>query len=123
YIHNLDQFSFYKPRRHKQSLVINKLNLISEKTKNFLESKKKSLLNKDHFYTKKNILKFVQNLKFNKNCYLASNISLEKPQDLSRLMLIRLYSLKLINFYSIKSVNHRIIVNNITFSNFLIIRK
>ncbi|MDV3186367.1 MAG: hypothetical protein Q8850_02830, partial [Candidatus Phytoplasma australasiaticum] len=44
-----------------------KLNLISEKTKNFLESKKKSLLNKDHFYTKKNILKFVQNLKFNDN--------------------------------------------------------
>ncbi|MDV3196815.1 MAG: DUF5716 family protein, partial [Pigeon pea little leaf phytoplasma] len=79
YIHNLDQFSFYKPRRHKQNLVISKLNLISEKSKNLLISKKNYLLNKDSFYTKDNILKFVKNLKFNQNCYLASDINLEKP--------------------------------------------
>ncbi|MDO7983581.1 MAG: DUF5716 family protein [Pigeon pea little leaf phytoplasma] len=123
YIHNLDQFSFYKPRRHKQNLVISKLNLISEKSKNLLISKKNYLLNKDSFYTKDNILKFVKNLKFNQNCYLASDINLEKPQDLSRLMLILLYSSKLINFYSIKSLYRRIIVNDISFSNFLIIKK
>ncbi|MDV3163348.1 MAG: hypothetical protein Q8771_01075, partial [Pigeon pea little leaf phytoplasma] len=67
--------------------------------------------------------KFVKNLKFNQNCYLASDINLEKPQDLSRLMLILLYSSKLINFYSIKSLYRRIIVNDISFSNFLIIKK
>ncbi|MDO8064083.1 Wadjet anti-phage system protein JetA family protein [Candidatus Phytoplasma bonamiae] len=123
YIHNLDQFSFYKPRRHKQNLVISKLNLISEKSKNLLISKKNYLLNKDSFYTKDNILKFVKNLKFNQNYYLASDINLEKPQDLSRLMLILLYSSKLINFYSIKFLYRRIIVNNISFSNFVIIKK
>ncbi|MDV3166148.1 MAG: DUF5716 family protein ['Waltheria sp.' little leaf phytoplasma] len=123
YIHNLDQFSFYKPRRHKQNLVINKLTLISEESKNLLKNKKNYLLKKDFFYTKNNILKFVKNLKFNQNYYLASDIILEKPQDLSRLMLILLYSSKLINFYSIKPLYRRIIVNDISFSNFLIIKK
>ncbi|MDO8060255.1 Wadjet anti-phage system protein JetA family protein [Candidatus Phytoplasma citri] len=123
YIRNLDQFSFYKPRRHKQNFVISKLTLISEKSKNLLKNKKNCLLKKDFFYTKNNILKFVKNLKFNQNYYLASDINLEKPQDLSRLMLILLYSSKLINFYSIKPLYHRIIVNDISFSNFLIIKK
>ncbi|MDV3205160.1 MAG: DUF5716 family protein [Weeping tea tree witches'-broom phytoplasma] len=121
-IRNLDQFSFYKPRREKRSIITPPLKMIPTQSQYRLEQKKISLLNKDLFYTKSNIELFVKKLLNQRNPYKASDIVLNTQQRISQLMLIFLYSqtAKKNNVYQIRLLNQKVTCNQITFSNFLI---
>ncbi|MBP3059382.1 hypothetical protein FEF22_001110 [Texas Phoenix palm phytoplasma] len=125
-IKNLDKFSLYKPRAQKSNLMVSSLDLFSIEIKNNLNKKKKIFLERDYFYDKKNINLFVKNILNSKNPVKASEMSLKNDKDISRLILIYLFSgsvFKNKNIYQIKTLNKRVTCNNVTFSNFLIFLK
>jgi hypothetical protein len=121
---NLDQESFYKPRRMKQEVVISCLEHISEESENILIQKKKDFLNKDFFYNKKNINLYVEELLNHKNPFKGSEMVLNNNRDISRLILIFIYSKSSVkkNIYHIQPLNKKVICNNISFSDFLIFK-
>ncbi|MFR0367994.1 Wadjet anti-phage system protein JetA family protein [Candidatus Phytoplasma palmae] len=126
-IKNLDKFSLYKPRAQKSNLIVSSIDLLSIEMKNNLNKKKKIFLERDYFYDKKNINIFVKKLlNSTKNPFKASEMSLSNDKDISRLILIYLFSgsvFKNNNIYQIQALNQRVTCNNVTFSNFLIFLK
>lgn len=122
---NLDQQSFYKPRRVKQEIGISSLDYISEGSKNILTQKKKTFLNRDLFYNKKNINLYVEEMLKQKNPFKGSEIILNNNRDISRLILIFIYSKSSDkkNIYRIVPLRQKVTCNNISFSDFLIFKK
>ncbi|WP_153368970.1 Wadjet anti-phage system protein JetA family protein [Candidatus Phytoplasma sacchari] len=125
FIKNLDELSLYKPRFYKKEIIIQPLQKINSKIEENIMKKKKTFLDKDYFYNKKNINNFVEKILKQKNPFKASDIKLENNTNITRLILIFLYSYsnKEKSKYKIKQLNKRISSYNMNFSDFLIYKK
>lgn len=117
-IKNLDELSFYKPRRSKQEMTIANLEIISEETYHSFEQKILTF-QQDKFYNKKNIYKFVKQLLNKKNFYKASDLVLKTNEDMICLMLTYLYAKSYPNnIYRIQDLNTKVTKKPILFSDF-----
>jgi hypothetical protein len=123
---NLDELSLYKPRIYRQEIKVDKLENINNEIANNIKQKKESFIKKDFFYNKKNINIFVENLLKTNNPFKASDIILNNNKNITRLILIYIYSFsnkeKKNNIYKIKKLNKRITCNKINFNDFLIFK-
>ncbi|KAB8122021.1 MAG: hypothetical protein BGWL_c0720 [Candidatus Phytoplasma cynodontis] len=125
YIRNLDKMSLYKPRFCKREINISPLIQINSKIEKNIKKKKDIFLNKDYFYNKQNINIFVEKILKTKNPLKASDINLENNKNITRLILIYLYShsTKEKNNYKIKRLNKKVYCKKVKFYDFLIFKK
>lgn len=125
YIRNLDKMSLYKPRFCKREINISPLIQINSKIEKNIKKKKDIFLNKDYFYNKQNINIFVEKILKTKNPLKASDINLENNKNITRLILIYLYShsTKEKNNYTIKRLNKKVYCKKVKFYDFLIFKK
>ncbi|MDV3171032.1 MAG: DUF5716 family protein [Candidatus Phytoplasma stylosanthis] len=119
-IKNLDELSFYKPRVNKLKILTSKLDKIPVEIKYNLKNKKKNFLNKKNYFDNKNINLFVEKILNKKKYIKASQISLQNNQDISKLILIYLYSKSSCykNIYQIKKLNQKVNKYNLIFLDF-----
>ncbi|MDV3196113.1 MAG: DUF5716 family protein [Candidatus Phytoplasma stylosanthis] len=119
-IKNLDELSFYKPRVNKLKILTSKLDKIPDEIKYNLKNKKKIFLNKKNYFDNKNINLFVEKILNKKKYIKASQISLQNNQDISKLILIYLYSKSSCykNIYQIKHLNQKVNKYNLIFLDF-----
>ncbi|WCA22615.1 Wadjet anti-phage system protein JetA family protein [Candidatus Phytoplasma oryzae] len=121
-IKNLDESSLYKPRSYKKEISVYPIEIINEKIEKNIKTKKESFLKKDYFYNKKNINIFVEKMLKQKNPFKASEMILDNNKNITRLILIYLYSHsnKEKNKYKIQNLKKKIFCKKIIFYDFLI---
>ncbi|MEZ0180141.1 Wadjet anti-phage system protein JetA family protein ['Camptotheca acuminata' phytoplasma] len=124
FIKNLDDFSFYKPRVNKQEISTSELEIIPEEIESHLIEKKQNFLNKKNLFDRKNINLFVQQILNQKQSIKASQLTIQDHKDISKLILIYLYSQKNSskNIYQIQSLKQQVNNNYLRFSDFLIFK-
>lgn len=121
-IKNLDELSLYKPRMNKSEILISPFEDIPEEVQKNLKEKKRMFLEKKNILDRKSINIFVQNILDKKTPLKASELLLKDYQDVSRLILIYLYSKSSSykNIYKVQKMNNKVSIFNINFSDFLI---